>query len=116
LRPLSARYAGELADDQANNFKLLKNLHGHSDRFAYYVCVLVWVRSKDDPMPLVVQEVWCGQIIETPKGNHGFGYDPYFFIPELGCTAAELDLTQKNQLSHRGKAIHILFEKIRKIV
>lgn len=108
----SARYAGPLADDSANNLKLLSALHGCTDRRAYYVCVLVWIRSPDDPMPVVIQQAWHGHITETPKGNQGFGYDPYFYIPELGCTAAQLSLADKNQISHRGKALQALLTHI----
>lgn len=110
----SARYAGPLADDNANNLKLLGALHGCADRRACYVCVLVWLRSPHDPMPVVIQQEWHGYITETPKGNQGFGYDPYFFIPELGCTAAQLSLAEKNQLSHRGKALQDLLTHIEK--
>ena len=108
----SARYAGPLADDSANNLKLLSALRGCTDRRAYYVCVLVWMRSPDDPMPVVIQQEWHGYITETPKGNQGFGYDPYFYIPELGCTAAQLSLADKNQISHRGKALQALLTHI----
>lgn len=108
----SARYAGPSADDHANNLKLLNALDGCADRRAYYVCVLVWMRSPEDPMPLVIQQEWHGYITETPKGNHGFGYDPYFYIPELRCTAAQLSLADKNQLSHRGKAMQALLTHI----
>lgn len=108
----SARYAGSLANDERNNLKLLDALRDCTDRRAYYVCVLVWIRSMNDPMPIVIQEEWHGHITEAPKGDQGFGYDPYFFIPELGCTAAQLSLMQKNQISHRGKAIRALLEKI----
>ena len=93
---LSARYAGEPADDVANNQKLIQNLLAYTDRGAHYVCALVMVNSANDPEPLVVQTRWYGQIVDRAKGSNGFGYDPYFFLPELGLTAAELEPAKKN--------------------
>ena len=109
---LSARYAGEPADDVANNQKLIQNLLAHIDRGAHYVCALVMVNSANDPEPLIVQTRWYGQIVNEAKGNHGFGYDPYFFLPELGLTAAELEPEQKNLISHRGLALRELISQL----
>ena len=109
---LSARYAGEPGNDVANNQKLIENLGSHTDRGAHYVCALVMVNSSNDPEPLIVQTRWYGQIVDEAKGNHGFGYDPYFFLPELGLTAAELDPAEKNLISHRGLALRELISQL----
>ena len=108
----SARYAGEPADDAANNQKLLLELSQQSDRSAHYVCALVFVRHFDDPNPLIVEATWHGVIIEQAKGSNGFGYDPYFYLPELGKTAAELDPAHKNLISHRGQALRELIRQL----
>ena len=103
----SARYAGSGADDSANNAKLMAALAGTppDQRRARYRCVLVFVRSATDAAPLIAEGVWEGRILEAPRGSGGFGYDPYFFLPELGLSAAELDAAAKNRLSHRGQAL-----------
>ena len=84
----SARYAGDAADDTANNRKLVAALAGKTDRRAHYTCVLVAVKNADDPEPVIVDARWDGEIIDTPKGTGGFGYDPYFYLPDFGRTAA----------------------------
>lgn len=104
----SARYAGENANDAANNEKLITELSNLSDRSAHYVCALVFINSADDPNPLIVETSWHGEIVDQAKGSNGFGYDPHFFLPELGKTAAELDPAQKNLISHRGQALREL--------
>lgn len=106
----SARYAGEGADDQANNRKLLQALEGLpvSERTARFQCVLVYMRHAEDPTPLICQGTWQGQILTAPCGENGFGYDPVFFVPEQNCSAAELDAEVKNRLSHRGQALQQL--------
>jgi XTP/dITP diphosphohydrolase len=109
---LSARYAGELATDAANNQKLIEHLITHTDRGAHYVCALVMVNSANDPEPLIVQTRWYGQIVDQAKGSHGFGYDPHFFLPELGLTAAELKPEEKNLISHRGLALRELIKQL----
>ncbi|ABP34297.1 RdgB/HAM1 family non-canonical purine NTP pyrophosphatase [Polynucleobacter asymbioticus] len=109
---LSARYAGEQGDDAANNQKLIAALKEQSDREAHYVCALVMVRSENDPEPLIVQTRWYGKIIDEAKGSHGFGYDPFFFLPELQMTAAEMDPAQKNLISHRGQALRELITQL----
>jgi len=103
----SAYYAGREGSreerDARNNAKLLKNLL--DKRTAYYACVMVLARHPDDPLPLVAQGVWRGEIARVPRGANGFGYDPLFYLPELKKTAAELDAAVKNRLSHRVQAL-----------
>jgi XTP/dITP diphosphohydrolase len=108
----SARYAGEPRSDAANNAKLVSDIAAHADKSAYYYCVLVMVRHADDPQPIIADGVWHGQLIEQPRGQGGFGYDPYFFLPSLGKTAAELSAEEKNNLSHRGQALRALINKL----
>jgi len=108
----SARYAGEPRSDTANNAKLVRDIAAHADKSAYYYCVLVMVRHADDPQPIIADAVWRGQLIEQPRGQGGFGYDPYFFLPSLGKTAAELAAEEKNNLSHRGQALRALINKL----
>lgn len=109
---LSARYAGEPKSDDRNNARLIADLAGFSDKTANYYCVLVYVRSADDPQPVIADGRWFGNIVEEPKGKNGFGYDPYFWIPEFGKTAAELSPDEKNRYSHRGLALRALLEKL----
>lgn len=101
----SARFAGEPKSDARNNAKLIEMLQGQANRRAHYYCVIVLVRRPDDPEPLIAEGRWRGEVIDTPRGNEGFGYDPYFLLPALGKTAAELDPTHKNEISHRGRAL-----------
>ena len=108
----SARYAGIDGDSSANNQKLIAALQGKTDRGAHYVCALVMVNSANDPEPLIVQTRWYGKIIDEAKGAHGFGYDPHFFLPELGNTAAELEPSEKNLISHRGQALRELIAEL----
>lgn len=109
----SARFAGEPKSDEANNALLIQKLKGVTNRRGHYTCVLVAVRSADDPEPLIADARWFGEIVDQPKGQGGFGYDPYFYIPSEGKTVAELDPSVKNRLSHRGQALVKLREKIR---
>jgi XTP/dITP diphosphohydrolase len=109
----SARYAGEPKSDQRNNEKVIAELQGKGNRRAHYVAVLVFVRHADDPQPLIVEGEWHGEIIDTPRGANGFGYDPYFLVPDLGRTAAEITSEEKHARSHRGKALRELVEKLR---
>ena len=110
----SARYAGEGADDAANNARLMRELAGipHERRRAHYRCALVFVESAADAAPLIAEADWQGFILDAPRGGGGFGYDPYFWLPELGKTAAELPPLEKNRLSHRGKALRALREQL----
>lgn len=109
----SARYAGEPKADARNNAKLLADLALHADRSAYYYCVLVFVRHADDPQPVIADGSWHGSIVDTARGNSGFGYDPYFLVDGLNRTAAELTADQKNHLSHRGQALRNLISKLK---
>lgn len=109
---LSARYAGEPKSDARNNQELVANLAAYQDRSAYYYCVLVFVRSEFDPQPIIADGSWSGEIISSPRGEYGFGYDPHFWIPSLEKTVAELSPEQKNSLSHRGQALRSLLEKL----
>lgn len=109
----SARFAGEGAGDDANNRLLIERMRGIADRRAHYTCVLVAVRSADDPEPLIAEGVWSGEIIETPRGEGGFGYDPHFLLSEMGRTAAELTSEEKNAVSHRGIALARMAELMR---
>jgi XTP/dITP diphosphohydrolase len=106
----SARYAGAGADDAANNAKLLRALAGIPPalRCARYRCALVFVCGAGDSAPLVAEGDWEGIILESPQGSGGFGYDPYFWLPELGMTAAQLEPSDKNRQSHRGIAMRAL--------
>lgn len=109
----SARFAGEPKSDARNNDKLIAELARHADKSAYYYCVLVYVRHADDPQPVIADGVWRGQIIESPRGAGGFGYDPHFLLPEFGKTAAELESHEKNAVSHRGQALRALVQKLK---
>ena len=110
---LSARYAGEPKSDARNNQKLIHDLSTHEDKSAYYYCVLVYLRHADDPQPVIAEGRWDGEIIATPRGENGFGYDPHFWVAALNKTAAELSAEEKNQLSHRGQALRALIAKWR---
>ena len=114
----SARYAtlhsGNDDQDNANNQKLITALASKPNRRAHYVCALVFLRHTLDPEPIIVQTRWHGSIIDHPKGSGGFGYDPYFFLTELGKTAAELTAHEKNMLSHRGQALRELVNQLDK--
>ncbi len=109
----SARYAGEPKSDERNNQKLIEALTHQSDHNAHYYCVMVLVRHVDDPQPIIADGSWYGQIIPQPRGSGGFGYDPHFYLPELGVTSAELPLEQKNKISHRSQALIRLVESIK---
>lgn len=103
----SARYAGAGASDADNNAKLMQALHGvpHTRRTARFRCVMAYLRHADDPSPVIAEGIWEGVMLDVPRGSEGFGYDPYFFVPEKGCSSAELSLEMKNHLSHRGQAL-----------
>ncbi len=110
---LSARYAGEPKSDRRNNDKLLQVMQGIADRRAHYYCVLVLVRHADDPQPLIAEGEWHGEIALEERGDGGFGYDPMFWLPELGKMSAELTRDEKALLSHRAKALSILLQRLR---
>ena len=114
----SARYAGEHGNDDKNNVKLIADLqpiraeHPNEPIKGMFVCVLVMVRHADDPLPIIAQGLWHGEILEVPLGDGGFGYDPLFWLPELQATAASLSATDKNSISHRGQAIKQLLAQL----
>lgn len=103
----SARYAGVGASDEENLQKLLQQMTGvaESERTARFQCLMVLMEHEKDPTPIICQGTWEGQIIETPQGDNGFGYDPVFYVPQHDCTAAQLGAEEKNRLSHRGQAL-----------
>ena len=109
----SARYAGE-GGSAANNAKLLEALAdvATEQRGARFQCVLVYLRHADDPTPVVCQGTWEGRILTALRGEAGFGYDPLFWVPEEGCSSAELSAERKNELSHRGQALRCLLKAL----
>lgn len=109
----SARYANGLGD-AANNAKLLDALKDVPDeqRGARFICALALVRHADDPVPIICEGAWEGRILHAAQGEHGFGYDPLFLVPELGVSSAELPAEQKNQLSHRARAMVLLRQRL----
>ena len=114
----SARYAGEHGNDGKNNAKLIADLQPIRDAQAnepikgLFVCVLAMVRHADDPLPIIAQGLWQGEILETAHGDGGFGYDPLFWLPELQASAASLSAADKNSISHRGQAIQQLLTQL----
>ncbi|MEQ4692922.1 XTP/dITP diphosphatase [Providencia manganoxydans] len=111
----SARYAGEDATDEQNLHKLLEAMKSVPDgqRQAQFNCVLVYLRHAEDPTPLVFHGRWHGVITHEPCGQGGFGYDPIFYVPELNCTSAELSKSEKQAVSHRGKALAMLLDALK---
>ncbi len=109
----SARFAGEPKSDDRNNEKLIELLKHETNRKAHYYCAIILVRYPHDPQPIIAEGAWHGEIIDTPRGSGGFGYDPYFLVPSLGKTGAELPLDVKNGMSHRGQALAALVEKLK---
>ena len=110
----SARFSGANATDLGNNTKLLADLDGipEQERSARFQCLLVFMRHATDPTPIICQGSWEGRILTTAHGDNGFGYDPLFFVPEKNCSSAELTPQIKNRISHRGKAIHQLLQRL----
>lgn len=114
----SARYAGEHGNDGKNNAKLIADLQPIRDAQAnepikgLFVCVLAMVRHADDPLPIIAQGLWQGEILESPLGDGGFGYDPLFWLPKLQASAASLSAADKNRISHRGQAIQQLLTQL----
>ncbi|AAZ19787.1 probable HAM1 protein-like protein [Psychrobacter arcticus 273-4] len=114
----SARYAGEHGNDSKNNAKLvtelqpIRNEQANEPIKGLFVCVLAMVRHANDPLPIIAQGLWQGEILATPHGDGGFGYDPLFWLPELQTTAASLSATDKNSISHRGQAIQQLLAQL----
>jgi XTP/dITP diphosphohydrolase len=108
----SARLAGEPKSDERNNQRLLELLAHSDNRTARYYCVIVLLRHVDDPQPLIAEGEWHGEVLRAPRGTGGFGYDPLFLDPTLGLTGAELPLEKKNRISHRGKALALLVQRL----
>lgn len=113
----SARYAGEHGNAGANIAKLLHEMRDFSGdrRRAHFYCVLVLLRHADDPQPLIVEGAWHGHVLEAPRGDGGFGYDPVFLDPERGVSAAQIEAATKNRISHRGIALARLRERLAEI-
>lgn len=111
----SARYAGEPKSDERNNEKLLSALSEYAEgqRTGRYWCVLVYLRHAEDPVPIIVQRSWDGEVLAHPRGEGGFGYDPLFWLPEQAMSVAELPSEMKNRLSHRGRALQGLVELLK---
>ncbi len=110
----SARYAGDNSDDRANMHKLLVALEHQSgkDRQAYFYCALVLIKTVEDPAPMIATARWHGEILRSPRGDGGFGYDPVFAVSGLQSSAAELDSDQKHKISHRGQALRELVRQL----
>ena len=109
---LSARYSGEPKSDERNNRKLIDALRSQADRRAHYYCVIVLLLHAGDPQPIIADGSWHGEILSDKRGEGGFGYDPHFYLPALGKTAAELPMEQKNRISHRGQALAGLISRL----
>ncbi|MFZ9616506.1 MAG: RdgB/HAM1 family non-canonical purine NTP pyrophosphatase [Fluviibacter sp.] len=109
---LSARYAGEPKSDARNNKQLLAALADHTDRAAHFVSVLVLVRHADDPQPIIAEGNWHGEILTEARGHDGFGYDPLFWVPASGKSAAEMPAQEKNACSHRAIAMQKLLTQL----
>lgn len=110
----SARFSGSDASDESNNALLVEKLRTipRAQRSARYQAVIVYMRNATDPSPIICEGSWEGIIMLEAKGNGGFGYDPYFYLPDYGCTSAELSAEEKNRISHRGQALRLLLEKL----
>jgi len=110
----SARFAGDNASDLQNNQRLLRLLQdvAEDERTARFQCLLVFLRNDRDPTPIICHGTWAGRLLLAPRGAQGFGYDPLFYLPELGCTAAELPAAEKNRISHRGQAMAMLLRAL----
>jgi len=114
---ISARYAGVRASDKANLNKVLRNMQDIPPelRTARFVCVMVYMRHAEDPTPLIAQGVWEGRILSQAVGQNGFGYDPIFWVEEYQCSSAQLSPEQKNSISHRWRALHLLSQQLASI-
>ena len=109
---LSARYAGKPQSATRNNQKLLQALQGETHREAYFYCVMVLLRHPQDAQPIIAEGMWAGSIIDAPRGEAGFGYDPIFYDPRLGLSVAEMNADTKNTHSHRAQAVRNLLKKL----
>jgi len=111
--PPSGSMPGGNTHDTRNNKKLIELLADKDNRRAHYYCVIVLMRHADDPEPIIAEGSWAGEIVAAPRGANGFGYDPHFYLRDLGKTAAELDPGEKNLVSHRGKALRRMLAKLK---
>jgi len=113
----SARFAGPGASDEDNLLKLIDMIKPFPEeqRTARFICSMVYLRHKDDPVPIIAQGVWEGQLVTDPKGENGFGYDPVFYVASQQCTSAQLPPEVKNKLSHRGQALMQLLDKLKDV-
>ncbi|GAB2729116.1 RdgB/HAM1 family non-canonical purine NTP pyrophosphatase [Halomonas garicola] len=113
----SARFAGEPKSDARNNARLLEALADcpEGQRTGRYWCVLVYLRHAFDPVPVIVQRSWEGDVLAHPRGEGGFGYDPLFWLPGPAMSVAELPAEEKNRLSHRGRALDTLVEELKAV-
>lgn len=113
----SARYAGADASDEQNLAKLLRDMADVPDgeRGCRFICVIAFLRHADDPTPIICQGEWSGSLLRAPRGTHGFGYDPVFYVPERDCSSAELEPAEKNALSHRGRALSQFVSAIQRV-
>ena len=110
---LSARFSGKEANDKKNNDKLLSLLKNEENRIAHYYCSIVFIKTYDDPQPLILEGIWHGEILFSPRGDNGFGYDPIFLDFKTDLSAAELSAELKNKISHRGQALQKLKHKLK---
>ncbi len=108
----SARYAGESATDSDNIEKLILNMDQHDNRKAHFCCAMVFAKSAGDPSPVIVEKRWEGELLREPIGENGFGYDPIFYLPDHGCSSAQLQPEVKNEISHRGQALSDLLKQL----
>ena len=108
----SARYAGESATDNDNIEKLILNMDQHDNRKAHFCCAMVFVKNASDPSPVIVEKRWEGELLREPVGENGFGYDPVFYLPDHGCSSAQLQPEVKNEISHRGQALSDLLKQL----
>ena len=108
----SARYAGESATDNDNIEKLILNMDQQDNRKAHFCCAMVFVKSASDLSPVIVEKLWEGELLREPVGENGFGYDPVFYLPDHGCSSAQLQPEVKNEISHRGQALSDLLKQL----
>ena len=108
----SARYAGENASDEENIIKLLKAMESNTNRKANFCCAMVFVRDAQDSDPVIIERRWYGEILKTPIGKNGFGYDPIFYLKDYDCSSAQLNPETKNRISHRGLALRDLLAEL----
>ena len=109
----SARFSGLPKSDENNNLKLLEVLKDKHIRKAHYYCAIVFIKSTDDPQPIIAEGLWQGEILEIPRGKNGFGYDPLFLDYKTNLSAAELSTEIKNKISHRGQALQKIKQKLK---